>query len=72
MQLLQLNTFNNYLPQAREIALNEFKDAVQEYVKKTRKSLIEVIQLLLDRENLAFISFLRFKYKHILSQGATQ
>ncbi len=66
LELLQLNAFNNYLPYAREIALQEFKKSINGHVKKSKKSLDEVIRVLLDKENLAFISFLRFKYKHVI------
>jgi len=66
MELLQLNTFNNYLPEARKIALEEFRNSVQEYTKKTNKDIKEIAKYLLDKENLAFISFLRFRYKALL------
>jgi len=66
MNLLQLNTFNNYLPQAREKALEEFKKSIREYRKKSKKDIQTIIRFLLDKENLAFISFLRFRYKGIL------
>lgn len=66
MDLLQLNTFNNYLPEARKIALDKFKDSVRENALKTGREMKEIAKLLLEKENLAFISFLRFKYKALL------
>ena len=66
MELLQLNTFNNYLPDARRKALEEFKDSIKEYRKKSGKDIRLITKYLLDKENIAFISFLRFKYKDIL------
>jgi len=66
MKLLQLNSFNNYLPEAREIALEEFQKSVKVYSQKMKKDMKEIVQLLLNKENLAFISFLRFKYKGVL------
>jgi len=66
MKLLQLNSFNNYLPEARKKALIEFRNSVQEYAKKSGKELKEIAKILLNKENLAFISFLRFKYKNLL------
>jgi len=66
MNLLELNTFNNELCEARIIALKEFTDKVKKYTKKTDQKPKEVIKKLLNRENLAFISFLRYKYKFIL------
>jgi len=69
MRVLNLNDPCNRLPEERLKALVEFKKSIQKYKLKTQKSLKEIIKLLLDKENLAFISFLRFKYKHILSQG---
>ena len=66
MELLELNSFNNYLPEARKIALDDFNKAIQEHRKKTAQDMKYIIQKLLEKENLAFISFLRFKYKNIL------
>ena len=66
MDLLELNSFNNNLPQAREDANTEFRESVQKSATKTGRSLQEMAKLLLNREDLAFISFLRFKYKGIL------
>jgi uncharacterized protein (TIGR02646 family) len=66
LQLLQLNTFNNYLPEARKIALEEFQKSAMAYVEKTKKDMKEVVKILLNKENLAFISFLRFRHKAIL------
>ncbi len=66
MNLLELNAFNNQLCEARIIALKEFTRKVKEYSKKRDEKPEEIIKKLLDRENLAFISFLRYKYKLIL------
>jgi len=70
LELLQLNTFGNNLPEARLKALNEFRNSVSINVKNTQKDIKEVATNLLHKENLAFVSFLRFKYKNLL-QGAT-
>lgn len=67
--LLQLNTFNNYLQEARKKALEEFKNSVLNYVKQTGKELKEIVKILLNKGNLAFISFLRYKYKNILTEN---
>jgi len=66
MELLELNSFNNYLPEARKIALDDFNKAIQEHRKKTGQDIRYIIQKLLEKENLAFISFLRFRYKGVL------
>lgn len=65
MNLLQLNRFDNNLPEARLIALREFKKSIKKYVKRKNLDIREVAKLLLSKENLAFISFLRFKYKGV-------
>jgi len=65
MRVLNLNDPRNRLPEERLKSLVEFKKSIQNYKEKTQKSLEEIIKLLLDKENLAFISFLRFKYKHL-------
>lgn len=70
LDLLQLNTFGNNLPEARLRALDEFRKSVKKDVERTRREIKEVAKTLLDKENLAFISFLKFKYKKLL-QGAT-
>ena len=70
MELLQLNTFNNYLPEARVKALEEFRKSVTKFAKQTKKDIKEIAISLLNKENLAFISFLKFKYKN-LSKGVT-
>ena len=66
MDLLELNSFNNNLPQAREDAFNEFRNSVTDFSQKTGKDIQEIAQILLNKENLAFISFLKFRYKSIL------
>ncbi len=66
MDLLNLNSFNNNLPQAREDAYNKFRESVKSNAKKTGRDIKEIAKILLNREDLAFISFLRFKYKGIL------
>jgi len=66
LKLLRLNTFNNYLPEARQKALTAFKNALNKNHIKTKKPLKELAKIILNKENLAFISFLRFKYKNLL------
>jgi uncharacterized protein (TIGR02646 family) len=66
MDLLELNSFNNYLPEARKKALDEFRVSVRKYVKSTGKDIKTVAKRLLEKENLAFISFLRFFYRKVL------
>jgi len=65
MKLLDLNSFNNELVNARLIALEAFKKSIKAYTNKRRISPQKVIKLLLAKENLAFISFLRYKYSYI-------
>jgi len=69
LRVLNLNDPNNNLPEERLKALEELKKSIQKYKQKSQSSLNKIIKKLLDKENLAFISFLRFKYKHLL--GAT-
>jgi len=64
MDLLELNNFNNELSDARLIALKEFKISINKYRLKSKKAPQVIIKALLDKENLAFISFLRYKYQH--------
>ena len=66
MDLLELNSFNNNLPQAREDAYNEFVKSVKIFVLKSGRETKEIMKILLNKEDLAFISFLRFKYRSIL------
>ena len=70
LDLLQLNTFGNNLPEARLKALTEFRSSVNKNMQQTKRDIQEIAMQLLSKENLAFISFLRFKYKNLL-QGAT-
>ena len=65
MKLLDLNSFNNELVNARLIALEAFKKSIKAYTNKRSISPQKVIKLLLAKENLAFISFLRYKYSYI-------
>ena len=67
MKLLDLNSFNNELPDARLIALKEFQISINKYILKSKKQPRVIIKALLNKENLAFISFLRYKYKHIIN-----
>lgn len=71
LEVLNLNSPNNYLPEARKKALTEFKSAVEKAVKNKKQSKEKIIKFLLDRENLAFISFLRFVYIKILHDHRT-
>ena len=66
MDLLELNTFDNELPEARLIALKEFRNSIEKYSNKIKITPKKAIKLLLSKENLAFISFLRYKYKHLI------
>ena len=66
LSLLQLNIFNNYLPEARKKALVAFQKSVKKNAKKTGRTFSEIANILLNKENLAFISFLKFRYKSIL------
>ena len=66
MDLLELNSFNNYLPEARKKALDEFRISVKKYALETGKNVKTVSKRLLNKENLAFISFLRFFYRKTL------
>ncbi|MCD4757232.1 MAG: TIGR02646 family protein [Arcobacteraceae bacterium] len=67
--LLQLNTFNNYLQEARKKALVEFREAVTKKAKATGKDLKEIAVLLLNQERLAYISFLRYRHKDLLKEN---
>jgi len=64
--LLQLNTFNNYLQEARKKALVEFRESIKKYCEETGKDIKSVVKSLLNKENFAYISFLRYQYKNIL------
>jgi len=66
--LLQLNTFNNYLQEARKKALVEFREVVVRKAKVTGKDLKEIAILLLNQERLAYISFLRYRYQELLQE----
>ena len=66
LNLLKLDVYDNNLAEARRIALKEFNNSIREFSKTTGKNKEYIIKRLLERENLAFISFLRFKYKGIL------
>ena len=66
INLLQLNTFNNYLQEARQKALKEFREVIIKNAKDTKKDLREIAFFLLNQENFAYISFLRYQYKNIL------
>ncbi len=71
IELLQLNTFGNFLPEARLKALDSFRNSVQNNAKKTGKTIKDIAIAVLNKENIAFISFLRFKYKNLLEGAAT-
>ncbi len=66
INLLKLNTFNNNIQEARKKSLIEFRKAIKKYAEQTGKELKEVAKTLLNKENLAFISFLRYQYQTIL------
>lgn len=65
LKLLQLNF---YLSEARLKALKEFRSSIDNNVKRTRRNAKDIAKVLLEKENMAFISFLRFKYKKILQE----
>ena len=67
MSLLQLNASENALPQARLTALEQFRQSIRENAKKTKRDIKTVALSLLNKENLAFISFLRFTYHSLLA-----
>lgn len=71
MELLQLNTFGNALPEARLKALDRFRNSIQNNAKNTGKTIKDIAITILNKENMAFISFLRFKYKNLLEGAAT-
>ena len=66
MDLLELNGFNNKLLEARVIALEEFKSSVKKYLLQTKREPKKIVKALLNKENLAFISFLRYNYRHLI------
>ncbi|WP_044415677.1 retron system putative HNH endonuclease [Halarcobacter anaerophilus] len=66
LNLLQLNTFGNNLPEARKIALKKFRNSVNINAQRTKKGKKVIAKILLNKENLAFISFLRFQYKNLI------
>ncbi len=66
LEVLNLNPPDNYLPEARKKALKKFRTQVIDKANKTGRSIKFVAQALLAKENLAFISFLRFVYKDIV------
>ena len=68
MKLLELDIFNNQLHEARQIALEEFRESISKHIQKTKIPKYKIIKKLLDKENLAFISFLRFRHKNILEK----
>ena len=66
MELLELNTFDNKLAESRKLALKEFKKSAYNLSIKEKQPLKIIAKKILNKENLAFISFLRYRYKHIL------
>jgi uncharacterized protein (TIGR02646 family) len=65
MRVLNLNDLNNKLPQERIKSLSEFRIKIKQTSRKTGKNIKDITKFLLAKENLAFISFLQFKYKNI-------
>ena len=63
INLLQLNSENSNLIEARKKALTEFRDRVKKNAIKNKKPIKEIAIILLNRENLAFISFLKFHFQ---------
>ena len=66
MRVLNLNDPNNQLPQERQKSLSEFRIKIKEASIKSGKSIKYITKFLLAKENLAFISFLQFKFKKYL------
>lgn len=64
--LLQLNASENALPKARLTALEQFRRSIQENAQKMQQDPKVVAVSLLNKENMAFISFLRFYYRALL------
>lgn len=69
IDLLKLNSFNNNLLEARKKALTEFRKVVEKYASQTGRDLKQIAKILLNKENLAFISFLRYRYKNLLTES---
>jgi hypothetical protein len=65
LKVLNLNSPDNFLPEERKKSLAEFREKVKLHSQKTGKDLKSIIKSLLAKENLAFISFLRYVYKDI-------
>jgi hypothetical protein len=65
LEVLNLNSPDNFLPEERKKSLAEFREKVKLHSQKTGKDLKYVVKSLLAKENLAFISFLRYVYKDI-------
>ena len=68
IRVLNLGDHNNELQEARKKAFEEFKMSIKNYAEKRKKPLTselrnKIIQFLLSKENLAFISFLKYKFK---------
>ena len=66
IRILDLEPNNNSLQEARKKSLEEFQKVVSKYASKSDKPMKEIAKGLLDSEKLAFISFLRFRYRHVL------
>lgn len=66
IDLLQLEPSNHHLQEARKKSLLAFRKSIMRYVERTSKDLKEVTKELLNREDLAFISFLRYQYRNML------
>jgi uncharacterized protein (TIGR02646 family) len=64
--LLKLETLDKRLAEERKKSLKEFQDIVKRQVIKTKQNKNRIIKFLLEKENIAFISFLRFKYQKVL------
>jgi len=66
IRLLDLEPNNNNLQEARKKSLVEFQSVVSKHALKYDKPIKEIAKVLLDSERLAFISFLRFRYRRVL------
>jgi len=63
---LNLGVNNPTLSEERKKAKETFINKAKSFATKTKQPLKDAVIHLLNKENLAFISFLRFKYKDIL------
>ncbi len=63
IDLLQLNTSNSYLQEARKKSLEQFRLSARKKAQNKKENIKGIVKNILDKENLPFISFLRFHYE---------